>query len=64
VVRNLIMIGLIIVGMIAISYAKILFQKRQAINADNAYSKNEQIILYFGYMVMGIAFIIAAFIKF
>lgn len=58
------MIGLIIVGMIAISYAKILFQKRQALQSDNAYSKKEQIILYFGYVMMGIAFIIAAFIKF
>lgn len=62
--RNLIMIGLIIVGMVAISYAKILFQKRQAYQPDNAYTKKEKMILYLGYGVMGIAFIIAAFIKF
>ena len=62
--RNLIMIGLIVVGMIAISYAKILFQKRQKVEADNAYSKQERMILYGGYFFMAVAFIIAAFIKF
>lgn len=62
--RNLIMLGLIIVGMIAISYAKILFQKRQISQPDNVYSQKEKTVLYLGYVFMAVAFVIAAFIKF
>lgn len=62
--RNLIMLGLIIVGMIAISYAKILFQKRQIAQPDNVYSQKEKTVLYLGYVFMTVAFVIAAFIKF
>ncbi len=63
-IRNLIMFGLIIVGMIAISYAKILFQKRQISQPDNVYSQKEKTVLYLGYVFMTVAFVIAAFIKF
>lgn len=58
------MFGLIIVGMIAISYAKILFQKRQISQPDNVYSQKEKTVLYLGYVFMTVAFVIAAFIKF
>ncbi len=62
--RDLLMFGFVILGMVLISRAKILFQKRQRIIDDNQYSKQEVIILYAGYACMAIAFIIAAFIKF
>lgn len=61
VLRFVLMLLIVIAGMSCLIYAKLSFAKRQRINPDNKWSKNEQIWRIAGYGLCIIDIIIAGF---
>ncbi len=48
-----------VIGLAIVCYARILYSKRQQTMPDNTYNKEEKTILYIGYVIVAIAFILA-----
>ena len=47
------------IGLLMVCIGKVLFQKRQQTFPDNAYSQQEKILVKGGYVVLGVAFVLA-----
>ncbi len=63
-IKNIIMFVLLAFGMVCLMAAKVRFQKRQMVEADNAWSRDENRLRMIGYGILIVDVIIAGFINF
>ncbi len=54
---------LLLIGLICIIYAKVMYNKRCTSGNGIPYTNIEKSLLYGGYLILGIAFLLAAFNK-
>lgn len=58
--KEIITYFLLVAGLVLVCVGKVTFQKRQQRIPDNAYSQQEKYFIRGGYIVLAIAFVLAA----